>query len=148
MTNTAIAPTSFNTAQLEILQLFAEGVNEKELTLLRQVLIDFKFSYVTTLADKILDEKGWTAKDLVKNAKKAKNESHLTVAEQDMKITTSQKTDDLLKTLNRPIKKTLDIDALKKAKNYKGVNRQRFNKLVKEINITEPIELLLSQLSQ
>ena len=98
------------------MQLFAEGVNDKELVLLRQLLIDFKFSRVTALADKILDEKGWSAKDLVKNARK------------------------------QQLKKALDIDALKKSKNYKGVNRQRFNKLVKEINITEPIELLLSQL--
>lgn len=55
---------------------------------------------------------------------------------------------DLLKTINRPIKKRLDLEALKRAKKYKGVNRERFNKLVKEMNITEPIELLLSQLSQ
>lgn len=52
---------------------------------------------------------------------------------------------DLLKSLNRPIKKQLDLNSLK---NYKGVNRERFNKLVKEINIVEPIELLLSQLSR
>lgn len=57
-------------------------------------------------------------------------------------------TDDLLKSLNRRIKKTLDIDVLKKEKNYKGVNRPRFNSLIKEMNITEPIELLLAQLSQ
>ncbi len=55
---------------------------------------------------------------------------------------------DLLKDINRPIKKTLDLDLLKKAKDYKGVNRERFNKLVKEMNIVEPIELLLSQLSR
>lgn len=55
---------------------------------------------------------------------------------------------DLLHTINRPIKKKLDIEALKKAKNYNGVNRERFNRLVKEINITEPIEVLLAQLSQ
>jgi hypothetical protein len=42
----------------------------------------------------------------------------------------------------------LDLDALKKAKNYKGVNRARWDALIKEMNITEPIELLLSQLSQ
>ena len=57
-------------------------------------------------------------------------------------------TNDLLHTINRPIKKKLDIEALKKAKNYKGINRERFNRLVKEINITEPIEELLAQLSQ
>ena len=55
---------------------------------------------------------------------------------------------DLLKIINRPIKKHLDIEALKKAKNYQGVNRDRFNQLVKEINILEPIDLLLSQLSK
>ena len=55
---------------------------------------------------------------------------------------------DLLTTINRPIKKHLDIEALKKAKNYRGVNRERFNQLVKEINIVEPIDLLLSQLSK
>jgi hypothetical protein len=56
--------------------------------------------------------------------------------------------DDVLKRLHRPIQKRLDLDALKKAKNYKGVNRARFDALIKEMNITEPIELLLSQLSQ
>jgi hypothetical protein len=55
---------------------------------------------------------------------------------------------EVLRKLNRPIKKRLDIEILKKEKNYKGVNRERFDQLVKEINITEPIELLMSQLSQ
>ena len=55
---------------------------------------------------------------------------------------------DVLPKINRPMTKKLDLEALKKAKNYKGVNRVRFNQLVKEINIHEPIELLLSQLSK
>ena len=55
---------------------------------------------------------------------------------------------DLLTTLNRPMRKHLDIDLLKKQKNYKGVNRERFDALIKEINIIEPVDLLLSQLSQ
>ncbi len=71
---------------------------------------------------------------------------HVVVDRQLNKRTTTKK--DLLTTLNRPIKKRLDLDALKKTKNYKGVNRERFDTLVKEINIVEPIELLLSQLSQ
>ena len=70
MVSTETLPTPFNTAQLEILQLFAEGIDEHELALLRQILIDFKFNRVTTLADKILDEKGWSAQDLAKNARK------------------------------------------------------------------------------
>ena len=67
-----------------------------------------------------------------------------------MRLTIAKKKDSttaLLKSINRPITKQLDLNLLKKAKNYKGVNRERFNKLVKEINIVEPTELLLSQLS-
>lgn len=56
--------------------------------------------------------------------------------------------EDLLKKVNRPIAKKLNLKALKKAKNYQGVNRERFDKLVKEIDIKEPIELLLSQLTK
>jgi hypothetical protein len=54
---------------------------------------------------------------------------------------------EVLKRLHRPLAQKLDLEAIKKAKNYKGVNRVRFDQLVKAMNITEPIELLLSQLS-
>lgn len=77
MVSTTTLPTPFNTAQLEILQLFAEGIDEKELALLRQILIDFKFSRVTALADKILDERGWSAQDLAKNARKIERTPYL-----------------------------------------------------------------------
>ena len=60
----------------------------------------------------------------------------------------ADKTVDALKLIHRPIIKRLDIEALKKAKNYQGVNRARFNQLIKEINIIEPVEVLLSQLSR
>lgn len=77
MVSTATSPTPFNAAQLEILQLFAEGIDEKELALLRQILIDFKFNRVTALADKILDEKGWSAQDLAKNAIKVQRTPYM-----------------------------------------------------------------------
>ncbi len=74
--NTAALPMPFNSAQLEILRLFAEGVNDEDMKQLRQILIDFRFNRVTALADKILDEKGWTAKDLAKNAQKIKRATY------------------------------------------------------------------------
>jgi len=55
---------------------------------------------------------------------------------------------DTLNAIHRPIQKRLDLDALKKAKNYRGVNRKRFDQLAQEINITEPIDLLLAQLKR
>ena len=75
--NTATLPMPFNSAQLEILRLFADGVNDEELKQLRQILIDFRFNRATEWADKILDEKGWTAKDLAYNAKKIKRTPYL-----------------------------------------------------------------------
>jgi hypothetical protein len=59
----------------------------------------------------------------------------------------SKEESDILPLINRPLQKKLDIDAIKKAKNYKGVDRKKFNSLIKEINIQEPIEQLISQLS-
>lgn len=55
---------------------------------------------------------------------------------------------DSLNIIHRPLKKRLDIDALKKERNYKGVNRKRFDALVKEINIIEPVDMLIAQLSR
>ncbi len=113
----------FSNIQLELLKLYSRNIPENDLMQIRLFLARY-------FAEKAIDET-------------------LPIAEEKVdKVEKSLKMDDLLKNLNRPIKKTLDIDALKKAKNYKGVNRQRFNRLVKEINITEPIELLLSQLNQ
>jgi hypothetical protein len=55
---------------------------------------------------------------------------------------------DVLNSISRPIKPHLDLEALKKEKNYTGVNKPRFFALIKEIDIMEPIELLMSQLSR
>jgi hypothetical protein len=71
-------PMPLNTAQLEILRLFAEGVSEAELAKLKQILIDFKYNRVTAMADAILDEKGWSSKDLAKNAKNIKRTPYKT----------------------------------------------------------------------
>lgn len=58
------------------------------------------------------------------------------------------KADIILANITKPIKKTIDIEAIKREKGYKGVNRKRFDSLVKELNITEPLEDLLAQLKE
>lgn len=75
MTSAAIH-TPFNTAQLELLKLFAEGVNEQEMTELKRILLDFKFKRVSDLADKIIDEKGWSAKEIAVKALEMKRSTH------------------------------------------------------------------------
>ena len=61
-------PTSLNEAQLELLQLFAGGLSDEQLSELRRILLDFKFRRVTELADKFVDERQWTSEDIVKDA--------------------------------------------------------------------------------
>ena len=72
---------------------------------------------------------------------------HIRVVVDKSVPTTVEKSQDLLASLQRPIHEKLDLEALKQAKNYKGVNRKRFDKLINEINIVEPTNILLGQLS-
>jgi hypothetical protein len=51
---------------------------------------------------------------------------------------------DMLYRLARHIPKKLDIDALIIQQGFKGVDRTKFNRLVKKINIKEPLEQLLA----
>ena len=53
---------------------------------------------------------------------------------------------EIIAKLVRPIGKTIDIEALKSARKYKGVNRKRFDRLVKEIDIPQTAEELIAQL--
>ena len=53
---------------------------------------------------------------------------------------------DALKKLSEPRKKKLDIEALKKEQKFTKFNRSRFDQLIKELNIQEPIEQLLQMI--
>ena len=46
--------TPFNTAQLELLQLFAGGINDAKTAELKKILLDFKFKRVSDLQIKSL----------------------------------------------------------------------------------------------
>ncbi|MDZ7876191.1 MAG: hypothetical protein U5L45_00895 [Saprospiraceae bacterium] len=53
---------------------------------------------------------------------------------------------DVLKRLSKPRKKKLDIEALKKEQKFTRFNRPRFDQLIKELDIKEPIEQLLQMI--
>jgi len=82
------------------------------------------------------------------NAIKSFNLTDINVVVDDLESEKVVSKDAVLSTIHRPIQKKLDLESIKKSKNYQGVNRVRFNKLVEEINIQEPIEMLISQLSK
>lgn len=56
----AVLKTSFNDAQVELLQMFASGLSDKQLQDLRQVLIAFKFRLLDEHVEKVIAEKGIT----------------------------------------------------------------------------------------
>ena len=58
----------------------------------------------------------------------------------------SKSKNDALKKLSKPGKKKLDIEALKKEQKFTTFNRPRFDQLIKELNIQEPIEQLLQMI--
>ena len=56
------------------------------------------------------------------------------------------KNDDILRKLTKLRRKTLDIEQLKKDQNFTKFNRARFDQLIKELDIQEPIEQLLQMI--
>ncbi len=50
--------------------------------------------------------------------------------------------------LFKPIRKKLDPEAIKRSRNFKGHDREKIMRLIKEMDVQEPIELLLSQLTK
>ena len=54
--------------------------------------------------------------------------------------------DDVLKKITKPRRKKLDIEVLKNEQNFTQFNRTKFDELVKELDIQEPIEQLLTMI--
>ena len=70
----------------------------------------------------------------------------ISYTKKEVKQVRKKEVSDFILSLTKPMAKTLDINALKKERNYKGVNRKRFDKLVKEIDIPQTAGELIAQL--
>ena len=55
-------------------------------------------------------------------------------------------TDLLLAKLAKPMRKTISVEELVREQGYRGIDMLEFQALIKEINITEPIEELLASI--
>jgi len=53
---------------------------------------------------------------------------------------------DLLQKLAKPMRKHLDLDELVKEQGFKGVDRKKFDALIAELDVQEPIEELLASI--
>lgn len=51
--------------------------------------------------------------------------------------------DDVIKRLNKPMRKRIDIEELKEEQGYKPINKEEFFKKIDALDIEEPLEELL-----
>lgn len=56
-------------------------------------------------------------------------------------------TDDLIKSVVKPMRENISVEDLIKEQNYQGFNKQNFDAVIEELDIKEPIEALLEQLN-
>lgn len=56
--------------------------------------------------------------------------------------------EELLAQITKPMKKTLDVEEMKREQNWKPVDLEEWNKLVAELDIQEPVEQLISKLTR
>ncbi len=55
---------------------------------------------------------------------------------------------EMLKKLAKPIRKKVDLEELKRKQNWKPIDREEFDRLVREIDIQEPLEQLLADIGK
>jgi hypothetical protein len=53
---------------------------------------------------------------------------------------------EMLEKLAKPMRKKLNLEELKREQNWKPINRAEFDRLVKELDIQEPLEQLLADI--
>lgn len=82
--------------------------------------------------------------NLISRISALSNEEVLRQLEQILIPSESADPSDILFRLSKPIPKKLDIDALIVKQGFKGINRIKFDQLVRKINLQEPLEELLA----
>ncbi len=60
----ATLQTPFNSAQVEILKLFSQGLTDEQTEELRRILIAFRFKLLDEHVDLVVNEKGLTVKQV------------------------------------------------------------------------------------
>ena len=56
--------------------------------------------------------------------------------------------ENLLAKITKPMKKTLDVEEMKREQNWKPVDMGEWHRLAEELDIQEPVEELLAQLTK
>jgi len=54
--------------------------------------------------------------------------------------------ENILNRLEKPIRKRIDVEEIKREQNFKPINKEAFFKRIEELNIEEPLEKLIEML--
>ncbi len=89
--------------------------------------------------------------NLIVKITKLDDETALRELENTVEIVESRQTEkklEILRKLARPIREKTDIEQIKKEQNWNGVDREEFDRLIKEMDIQEPLEQLLADIGK
>lgn len=84
--------------------------------------------------------------ELIKEVSEIRDEKDLNQLEEALRLIRERQ--ERIRKYSKPIRKKTDPEAIKRARNFKGHDKEEIFRLIREIDIQEPIELLLSQLSK
>ena len=84
--------------------------------------------------------------DLISRIMTLQDASKLKKLEATLKEIGSDNSDEIIKSLNKPMRKRLDIEELKREQNFKPVNKKHFFQKIDELNIEESIDDLLEMI--
>lgn len=62
----------------------------------------------------------------------------------ELLLDSSKNVDSMVESLLKPIKEKIDIEQLKKEQNYQGFDKKEIDRLIKEIDLQEPLEDLIN----
>lgn len=75
-------------------------------------------------------------------------ENEKVLAQIQEKLEEIRRKEELIAQITRPMKKTLDVEEMKREQNWKPIDREEWDRLVKDLDIQEPIEELLALLTK
>lgn len=84
--------------------------------------------------------------NLIVRISKIDKEDALRQVEKTVDLIEHSPKSELLKKLAKPMRKKLVLEELKREQNWKPIDRGEFDRLIKEIDIQEPLERLLADI--
>lgn len=84
--------------------------------------------------------------ELIKEVSEIRDEKDLSQLEETLRVIHERQ--ERIQKFSKPIHKKTDPDAIKRQRNFKGHDKEEMFRLIREIDVQEPIEELLAMLTK